>query len=153
MISKKWLAGILAAVIGVTAFGTVAIAKNKGGMHGERLIKVISEKLSLDEGQTVALEALRVEIKETHEAMSTDRETAKAEIAGLLAADSFDQDRALQMINDRVNAVQTNAPDVVSAAAVFFDGLNAEQKSQIQEFIEKKGKRRGRHGNRNNSDQ
>ncbi len=54
---------------------------------------------------------------------------------------AFDQGKALEMINERAAALQANAPDLVAAAAVFFDGLNAEQKQTVQSFSEKSGRR------------
>ena len=45
------------------------------------------------------------------------------------------------MINDRAAALQNKAPELVAAAAVFFDGLDASQKEQINEFAGKMKKR------------
>ncbi|MBX2836258.1 MAG: periplasmic heavy metal sensor [Gammaproteobacteria bacterium] len=150
--TKKWAAGILAAVIGLGAFGATAIAKNRHGGHGERMVERISERLSLDEGQQASLQALQLEVQEMREAMANNGETTRTQIGALISAESFDQDSALQMINNRVTAVQNNAPDLVAAAAVFFDGLSAEQKTQVEEFMTKMSKRH-RHGKDRKADQ
>jgi Spy/CpxP family protein refolding chaperone len=73
--------------------------------------------------------------------MHGDDTDLRAEMTSLITADTFDQGKALTMINDRAAAIQANAAELVAAAAVFFDGLSAEQKAQIQQFAEKRGNR------------
>lgn len=140
------IAGTLAAT---TLFaGASAYAMRGGhGMDGEargpRMTAHIAERLELDEGQAAALEALQTRLAETRELMrGSDMRT---QIQELLTAETFDQDAALALINERAQTLQNQAPDVVSAAAVFFDGLTAEQKTQLQTLMEKRGKR-GRFG-------
>jgi len=142
MSTKKWLAGITAGIIGLSAIGATAYAKNRHGDRGERMVERVTERLSLNEGQVASLQALQLEFRETRDAMQNDRAATMDQIGGLLSAESFDQDAALQLINARIAAVQTNAPDLVSAAAVFLDNLTSEQKAQIQEFIDTMGQRR-----------
>ena len=69
----------------------------------------------------------------------------RLKLTALISADTFDQGAALTMITDRAAALQANAPELVAAAALFFDGLSAEQKATLQEFGNKAGKR-GRFG-------
>ena len=68
----------------------------------------------------------------------------REQIGSLIGAETFDQGAALSMINARAEALQANGPELVAAAALFLDGLNAEQKSKIQSFAEKGGRRHNR---------
>ena len=123
--------------------GASAFAGRGDGDHKERMIERISSKLELTDTQSAALQKFAEELTETRELMRGNGTDLRTEMISLMEADAFDQGKALTMINDRTSAIQANAPELVAAAAVFFDGLSAEQKAQVQEFTEKRG--RGRH--------
>lgn len=123
--------------------GASAFAARGDGDHKARMIERISSKLELTDTQDAALQSFAGEVAETRELMRGNVTDMSSEMNSLIGADTFDQGKALAMINDRAAAIQENAPELVAAAAVFFDGLSAEQKSQIQEFAGKRG--HGRH--------
>jgi len=144
---KTIIAVTTATVIGISA-ATISTALWAKGNHGERMINRITKVLSLDEGQVESLKALQVELKETRELALQDKSGFIDSLSEMVSAETFDQQRALDMINQRTEAVQANAPDVVNAAAVFFDGLTAEQKEQLDGKMQKMLERhnhRGRH--------
>lgn len=131
-------------IIGTAAFATVAVgvsayASRSDQDRQERMIERISHKLELDDSQTAALTALALEASETRNIMRGQEMDTRSEITALISADTFDQGKALSMITDRTTALQTRAPELVAAAALFFDGLSAEQKAEIQEFVSRKG--------------
>jgi len=141
-------------LIGVTAtslaIGATAFAK-RGGDHSERMIERVSDRLELNDNQVQALQALRDEVLETRDLMRGDG-NIRTQVNALIAADTFDQGAALSIINDRAASLQANAPELVAAAAVFFDGLDAEQRTEVQEFMDHMGKRHGRHGHWRSND-
>ncbi len=141
----KHLRKIIIGAITVTAItvGASAFAERGDGDHKQRMIERISSKLELSDSQSAALQTFAEEMTETRELMRGDGTDLRSEMSSLIEADTFDQGKALTMINDRAAAIQANAPELVAAAAVFFDGLTAEQKAQVQEFTQKRG--RGRH--------
>jgi Spy/CpxP family protein refolding chaperone len=149
MRNKKTIAALTAVVVG---FGSLALGANawaKGKfMGGERMVNQVTKMLSLDEGQVESLKALQAEVQETRETMSGGDQDLMGAMTELLSAESFDQQRALDLINARVAALQANASDLVTAAAVFFDGLSDEQKAEITEKMEKMNERRSERGNR-----
>jgi len=108
----------------------------------------VTEMLSLDEGQVEAFKSLQLEVQETRDLMQAGRGNLMNAMSEFIADDTFDQEQALATINERVAAFQSNAPDLVNAAAIFFDGLNAEQKAQLTEKMEKMQKRHGNRGGR-----
>ena len=133
---------ILAALtLSTIAVGASAYASRDGGDRQQKMVERISSKLELTDTQSAALATFAAELTETRELMHGGT-SLRSEMGTLISADTFDQGKALTMINDRAAAIQTNAPELVAAAAGFFDGLSAEQKEQIQTMAEKRGHRR-----------
>lgn len=138
----------IAVVLGASAFADRD--QNHSGKHGAKMIERISSKLELTDEQTAALTAFGAELQETRALMRGGEDgNLRTELTALISADTFDQGAALTMITDRAAALQANAPELVAAAALFFDGLSAEQKAEIQAFSNKAGKR-GRFGRGHN---
>ena len=135
---------ILAAVTAITLVsGTFAVAGGGHGRMGERMISKLTDRLELDEQQAAALDSLHLELKETRELMRGDSATQGQWIKDLINADAFDQGAALEMITARTTAMQTQGPDLVAAAAQFFDGLNEVQKQELNELMDRFSDRRG----------
>jgi len=133
--------------VSAMAVGASALAKQKQRGHGEYMIKKITKTLALNEGQVDALNALHTEVHETRALVMPDRAALISELTNMINDDSFDQQRALDLWNERLSVLQSNAPDVINAAAVFFDGLSTEQKAEITEKMQRLEKHRGRgHG-------
>ncbi len=152
----KQLAKVAVIAISVTtiAFGASAFAKRTGGDHSARILSRIQDKLNLDPNQVEALNTLHTEFQETRQLMRGDGNVTRESIKRMLTADTFDQGAALDMISSRTAALQNNAPELVAAAAVFLDGLNAEQKTDIQNMLNRMGNRhdRGHHRMKFDSD-
>lgn len=134
-------------IIGAITVGTITVGASafadRDSSHHEKMLERVGSKLDLDDNQNAALSNFATELMETRELMRGPESDVRTQISELLTADTFDQGKALTMINERAQALQNKAPELVAAAAVFFDGLTAEQKSSIQDFAEKG--RRGRH--------
>ena len=101
----------------------------------------ITKSLDLNDTQTQALQALQAEMLETRTLMKGDGGNIKEQLSAMIAADTFDQGAALSLINERAEAFQANAPELVATAGVFIDSLDAEQKATIRQFMERGGKR------------
>ncbi|MFK7891878.1 MAG: Spy/CpxP family protein refolding chaperone [Granulosicoccus sp.] len=129
-------------VVGITS-GTVAFARGGHGSMGDRMVERLTERLELNEQQVSALDTLRVEITETRELVRGNSGDDRQTLVDLVTAESFDQGRALEMITQRTSAMQTQAPELVAAAAGFLDGLDAEQKQELNEIMDRIGSRRG----------
>lgn len=134
------------AVVGI-ASGT-AIARGGHGGMGEHMVNRLSDRLELNEQQVGTLETLRVEIKETSELVRGNSADDRQTLMDLVTAESFDQGQALEMITQRTTAMQTQAPELVAAAAGFLDGLDAEQKQELSKLMERFGDRRGHRHNK-----
>ncbi len=128
------------------AGGTAAYGKHMFGGEGKRadkMVSYISDKLELDATQQQALDVLKTQMVSARETVKADRASMKEEALSLINAESFDRAKALDMINAKVSMVNAQAPEMVNALGDFLDTLNAEQKAEIAEFVEK---HRGRHG-------
>ena len=128
-------------IVGTVALGASAYANRGGDRFQDRMIERISKRLELTDTQVMALSGLADELKETRALMKGDSEDMRADMTSLVNSSTFDQAKALSMINDRAAALQNQAPELVAAAAVFFDGLDSSQKEQINEFAGKMKKR------------
>jgi Spy/CpxP family protein refolding chaperone len=137
-------------LIGVTAssliVGASAFANRGSGNHGARMMRHVTERLELDTIQVEALDTLRMEVEETRQMMRGGDGDIRTQISSLISAETLDQGAALGMINERAAAFQANAPELVAAAAVFFDGLNADQKADVQQMLDRLKGRHGRGG-------
>lgn len=146
--SKVVIAVVTATGI-VVASGAALARRDGGGM--ERMVERVSSRLELDQYQQEALSTLASEMTETRQLMRGDTDL-REEFGALISAETFDQVAALTMIEQRTAALQANAPELVAAAAGFLDGLNAEQKADIEQFLDRhdgghgKGGHGGHHG-------
>ena len=142
---------IFAVVTAITVVsGTVAIAGGGHGRIGERMVSKLTKKLDLTEQQATALDSLKLEIQETRNLMRGNLDSQSQTIKELVSAETFDQGAALEMITARTTALQTQAPELVAAAAEFFDGLDNEQKQELSDMMNRFSERRGGRHDRGN---
>lgn len=106
--------------------------REKAEFVGER----VGKKLDLDASQQQKFDALAELVAGIVTEARADRETHMREISALLEEPSFNQARALQLVEQKTSLVNEKAPLVISSLAVFLDSLTAEQKDRLQEFIE-----------------
>ena len=103
----------------------------------------VTKKLDLDKQQQQNFTVLA----ETVAQIMVDARAAKQaqinEISQLLQEPSFNQARALEIVQQKTQMVNDKAPLVISSLAVFLDSLNAEQKTKLQDFV--RHHRDGRH--------
>jgi Spy/CpxP family protein refolding chaperone len=69
------------------------------------------------------------------------------EIEALLQEPSFNQARALELVQQKTSMINEKAPLVITSLAVFLDSLTVEQKQQMQEFIQHRHQHH-RHGDK-----
>lgn len=124
-------------IIGTTALGASVYANRDSDRFQDRMLERVSNRLELNDTQIMALNGFADELKETRDLMRGDYDTMRTKMRSLVSSSTFDQGKALSMINDRAAALQNNAPELVAAAAVFFDGLDSSQKKKINELAAK----------------
>lgn len=114
--------------------------------HQERMVERISTALSLDATQKANLVKLAEAMQAQRQAMMGGEPGAMhAQMQALIAGDRFDTAKANALVNDKTEAMRKGSPNVIAAAATFFDGLKPEQQAKVREFMAK-GPQHERHG-------
>jgi Spy/CpxP family protein refolding chaperone len=144
--STKIISAVVLSIGLVT--GGAAYATYKQGYGEARaafMTSFISSKLSLNESQEAQLSELSTQLMALKNNLKPQKQPMVEEITALVSADKLDQDKALALITKRTTLINQAAPEVIASFATFLDGLNASQKAEVLEFLEKKGQH-GKHG-------
>lgn len=126
----------------------------------DRMLERATRELKLDDAQKQRLgklmDTLHAQRQAMHAAGSSPAaapkagETAKPaghreDLQALIAGNRFDKARAQQLADAKAQAIQKASPEVITAAADFFDNLKPEQQDQVRQFMAR-GPGRGGHG-------
>ena len=112
----------------------------------EHLVEYISDDLALNETQTTSLNALKTELLAMRKQMKQERESTRGTLQEALSQPTMDRERVVSLIQTRLQSLQDQTPQIVAAAADFYDGLTAEQQQTLREKIEKRMKRHHGYG-------
>ena len=112
------------------------------GMSVEEKVEFITDrvtsKLDLDDVQRQNFTELAALVADTLQEVKPTREQRFEEISSLLLEPSFNQARALEMIQQKTQLVNEKAPLVITSLAGFLDSLSMEQKQQLQKFMQQR---------------
>jgi len=140
---------IITAVLLVAGSTGVVYAFSKHGDWGmtpaekaEFVSERVTKRLDLDSEQQQKFDELASLAVDIMQEVKTSRQDHFSEITQLLEEPSFNQARALELIQQKTQLVNEKAPTVIGSLAVFLDSLNADQKQELQELMQ----RRHRHG-------
>lgn len=140
---------IITAVLLVVGSSGAVYAFSKHGNWGmtpaekaEFVSERVTKKLDLDSQQQQKFDELANLVVDIMQQAKAGREDQVNEISQLLEDPSFNQARALELIQQKTQLVNEKAPLVIGSLAVFIDSLNSDQKQELQEFMQ----RRHRHG-------
>ena len=151
---KRSIKRILVAVFGTAVLvgGLAACGGHHGGGWGrmsdadstqmrERVLERAGKELKLDDAQKQRLAVLADKLRDSRTAVmgATD---PRADMLALVAGPKFDRGNAQALVEAKATAVRAKSPEVITAAADFFDSLKPEQQQQVREFM---NKRRGGH--------
>ena len=133
---------ITAALLIVGSSGAVyAFSKhNDWGMSPEEKVEFVTErvtrKLDLDSQQQQNFTELAGAIAQIMQDARITKAQNLTEIEALLQEPSFNQARALELVEQKTRMINEKAPLVITSLAVFLDSLSVEQKQQMQEFMQ-----------------
>ncbi|MGR4872171.1 Spy/CpxP family protein refolding chaperone [Variovorax sp. LARHSF232] len=152
---QSWIRRSLFGVAGLALVaGTLGGCANyrERGWHGDsaefraKMVERVSSKLELDALQKQKLGVLADKLQAQREAMRAGSDP-RAQFRQLFAGNKLDQAGAAKLIEEKTAAVKTGSPEVIAAAADFFDNLRPEQQQQVRDFMDRRGRGRwGRHG-------
>ncbi|MEO7129561.1 MAG: Spy/CpxP family protein refolding chaperone, partial [Rhodoferax sp.] len=105
-------------------------------------------KLDLDAAQKQKLNVLAEKLQAQRTAMrdAGGAGGTRSQFQSLFAGARLDQAGASKMIDEKIAALRSGSPEVIAAAADFFDNLNPAQQQKVRDFMNKGGRRWGRHG-------
>jgi protein CpxP len=119
-----------------------------GGSDHERaefrakMVERVGSKLDLDAAQKQKLQVLADKLQAQRTAMRGSGDP-RAQFKALFAGNKLDQAGASRLVDEKTAAVRTGSPEIIAAAADFFDNLKPEQQQKVREFMER-GRRWGR---------
>ncbi|MGK6308718.1 Spy/CpxP family protein refolding chaperone [Variovorax sp. DT-64] len=109
-----------------------------------RMVERVGSKLELDATQKQKLDVLAEKIQAQRQALRGGGDP-RTEFRALFAGAKLDQERAKKLVADKTAAIQSGSPEVIAAAADFFDSLNPTQQQKVRDFMER-GRRWGHRG-------
>jgi Spy/CpxP family protein refolding chaperone len=107
-----------------------------------RMVERVSGKLELDASQKQKLTVLTEKMQAQRAALRGGGDP-RSEFRALFAGARLDQERARKLVDEKTAAVQAGSPEVIAAAADFFDSLNPAQQQKVRDFMERGRRWRG----------
>ena len=142
---KRTLIGVFGASIligGLSAcghhHGSYQMSEADSAKMRERMLERVGSKLSLDDTQKQRLVVLADKLKEQRAALIGTTTNPRAEMQALVAGPKFERERAQGFVNAKTDALRGKSPEVIAAAADFFDSLKPEQQQKVREFLSKR---------------
>jgi len=124
---------------------------NDWGMSPEEKLEFVTErvtrKLDLNSQQQQNFAELAATVVQIMQDAKITKAQNVTEIEALLQEPSFNQARALELVQQKTSMINEKAPLVITSLAVFLDSLTVEQKHQMQEFMQHRHQHH-RHGDK-----
>jgi len=133
---------IAAVLLAAGSSGAVYAFSRHGdwGMSAAEKVEFVSARvtrnLQLDDAQQQRFSAMAELVATTLQQLRPMGEQHLGEISELLQQPSFNQARALELIQQKTQLVNDRAPSLIAALADFLDSLNAQQKQQLEEMLQ-----------------
>ncbi len=147
---KRTLLGLVGGALIIGSLGACS-HRGSGGWQSEatpesraRMVEKVGAKLDLDAAQKQKLSVLADKLQAQRAALRGAQDP-RATVQGLFAGNKLDQAGANKLIAEKTAALQAGSPEVIAAAADFFDNLRPEQQQKVREFMQR-GRRWGHRG-------
>lgn len=149
---RSWIRRTLIGLFGATVLvGGLAACGHRGEHHGwnaspeeqarmrGKMIDRVSDRLELDAAQKAKLGVLADKLSEQRTALKGKTTDPRAEVKALVAGDKFDRTRAQALVTEKTAAITGKSPEVIAAAADFYDSLRPEQQAKVRDFMDRRG--------------
>ena len=153
---KRTLIGVFGASILVGGLSACGHRDHGGGMTQlsaedaakwrERLIERGGKELQLDDAQKQRLGVLFDKVRDQRNALVGGTTNPRADMGALIAGEKFDRSRAQALVEEKTGAIRGKSPEVIAAAADFYDTLKPDQQQKVRDFLAKRGGRFGWRG-------
>ncbi len=150
---KTWIKRTLVAMGAVLVVGGLSACA--GGRHGghmsegdsaarqAKMVDYAGKKLDLNDAQKQRLNVLGERLREQRASLMGASKDPRADIQALVAGDKMDRTKAQALVDDKTSAIKTKSPELIAAAADFYDSLNPAQQQQIRDLMNRKRGWRG----------
>jgi periplasmic protein CpxP/Spy len=121
-----------------------------GGRHGghmsetdsaarqAKMVEYAGKKLDLNDTQKQRLNVLGDKLREQRASLMGASKDPRADVQALVAGDKLDRAKAQTLIDEKTGAIKAKSPELIAAAADFFDSLNSNQQQQIRDLMNRK---------------
>ena len=150
---KLWIKRSLATGLGATlVIGSLSACS--GTRHGvnmsesdlatrqTRMIDYAGKKLDLSDMQKQRLTVLGDKLREQRTALVGKTEV-RTELQSLVAGTTMDRVKAQALVEEKTGALRSKSPEVIAAAADFYDSLNPAQQQQVRDLMQRRKGWRG----------
>lgn len=144
---RRTLYGLFGATIalgGLTACGHRhegrgwQMSAEEQGRFREKMIDRVSGKLELTAEQRQRLGVLADTLQAQRTALKGSTTDPRAEVRALVAGEKFDRARAQALVTEKTAAIAGKSPEVIGAAADFYDSLTPAQQAKVREFMQRR---------------
>ena len=144
---KRTLFGVFGASILIGGLSACGHGPHGGGYNmseadsskmRERMLERAGKELKLDDAQKQRLVVLADKLREQRTALMGGTTDPRAELQSLVAGPKFDREHAQAFVEAKTGALRSKSPEVIAAAADFFDSLKPEQQQQVREFMNRR---------------
>ena len=108
-----------------------------------KMIDYASKKLDLDDAQKQRLSVLADKLREQRTALAGTTTDPRADLQSLVAGATLDKAKAQLLIDEKTGTLRSKSPEVIAAAATFFDSLNPAQQQQVRDMMQRRWGWRG----------
>lgn len=106
--------------------------------YRERMIERVSDRLDLSADQKQRLSVLADRLREQRDALAGTGGNPRSQVQALVAGEKFDRARAQALVSEKAAALNTKSPEVIAAAADFYDSLNPAQQQKVRDFMQRR---------------
>ena len=154
---KTWIKRTMVAMGAVLVVGGLSACA--GGRHGghigegrgegdsaarqAKMVDYAGKKLDLNDTQKQRLNVLGDNLREQRASLMGASKDPRADVQALVAGDKLDRTKAQALVDDKMSAIKTKSPELIAAAADFYDSLNPAQQQQVRDLMNRKRGWRG----------
>jgi len=128
-----------------TGPGQAAVKRNETRRYATARTRASAagSDLQLDDAQKARLGTLFDKLDEQRLALVGSTPDPRAELDALVAGTIFDRGKALTLVTEKTDALRSKGPEVIAAAADFYDSLSPDQQARVRAFMERRRHGRG----------
>ena len=145
---KLWIKRTLATALGATlVIGSLSACSGHrhGGKMSEadmsekqtKMVDYAGKKLDLNDAQKQRLSVLGDKLREQRTALMGKTEV-RTDLQSIVAGATLDKAKAQAMVEEKTGALRSKSPEVIAAAADFYDSLNPAQQQQVRDLMQRR---------------